>query len=70
MYGTKWVKVSRSATDFVKMCLNKNAQERPFVEDLFEHEFIKKWVDNPVISADTELHISENIMAFRNDSIL
>jgi len=25
MYGTKWVKVSRHATDFVKTCLNRNA---------------------------------------------
>lgn len=70
MYGTKWCKVSKEATDFVRKCLNRTVRDRPFVDALFEHPFIKKWVDNPVISEGTGLQISDNIATFKQTSIL
>ena len=70
MCGTKWTKVSKEARSFIRKCLVKKAIDRPFVNDLFQDPFIKHWVDNPVIKAETELSVAENICSFRKDTIL
>ena len=62
MCGTKWVKVSRQAIDFCRACLTRDPNNRPTIVELFEHDWIKKWVKDPVIKAETELHISESIV--------
>lgn len=58
-----WERVSSNATDFCLKCLNRNWQERPRVEQLFEHAWIKEWVDDPVIKRESGLKIASNLLS-------
>lgn len=45
-------------------------RDRPNVDELFEHPWMKKWISNPVVNAEKQLSIGENIMTFRNQSAM
>ena len=36
----EWKTVSNNAKDFILMCLDRNAENRPSIEDLFDHPWI------------------------------
>lgn len=65
-----WKKISKQAKDFIKKCFESNYENRPSIEQLFEHPWIEKWIKEPVINESTQLGISANLMAFRKASML
>ena len=54
----KWKNISNSAKDFVKLCLNKNASERPSASKAVEH----KWFSNVVKETHSLKNLPKNIL--------
>ena len=54
----KWKNISNSAKDFVKLCLNKNASERPSASKAVEH----KWFKNVVKETHSLKNLPKNIL--------
>ena len=54
----KWKNISNNAKDFVKLCLNKNASERPSASKAVEH----KWFSNVVKETHSLKNLPKNIL--------
>ena len=54
----KWKFISKSAIDFVKNCLNKNAEQRPNAKDVLQHE----WFTCVLNRLHSSLYISKDIL--------
>ena len=54
----KWKNISSSAKDFVKMCLNKNASERPSASKAVEH----KWFSSVLKETHSEKNLPKSIL--------
>ena len=54
----KWKNISSNAKDFVKLCLNKNASERPSASKAVEH----KWFSNVVKETHSLKNLPKNIL--------
>ena len=54
----KWKNISNNAKDFVKLCLNKNALERPSASKAVEH----KWFSNVVKETHSLKNLPKNIL--------
>ena len=54
----KWKNISKSAKDFVKLCLNKNASERPSASKAVEHI----WFSNVVKETHSLKNLPKNIL--------
>jgi len=52
------------------MCLNTDAEKRCHIKDLFETEWIKHWIDNPIIEEKTALQITDSLVSFRKVGLL
>lgn len=65
-----WGDISNEAKDFCIQCLNKNADLRPKVNDLFASAWIKRWIDNPVINEDKLLQVTDALVSFRKIGLL
>jgi hypothetical protein len=52
------------------MCLNKNAEKRCSIKDLFETSWIKRWIAKPVIEEKTALQITDSLVSFRKIGLL
>ena len=58
------------ASNFVTLCLEKQACQRPTIAELLEHSWMKKWIADPVIKAETTLLVSENLASFKHANTL
>jgi calcium-dependent protein kinase len=54
----KWKNISNNAKDFVKLCLNKNASERPSASKAVEH----KWFSNVLKETHSLKNLPKNIL--------
>ena len=54
----KWKNISNSAKDFVKLCLNKNASERPSASKAVEH----KWFSSVLKETHSEKNLPKSIL--------
>lgn len=57
--------LSKDCIDFIKMCLQKNAKNRPTVDEMFDHPWIKNNVSAAHIDQKIQIDISKNLASFR-----
>ena len=50
--SAEWRKISSEAKDFCETCLQKQAKDRPTIEQLFSHPWIEKMVKGPVVDKE------------------
>ena len=60
----KWKNISDDAKDFVKLCLNKNAGQRPSASQAVNHKWFKNVVSKIHNMKNVPLYILENIKNF------
>lgn len=61
-----WDPVSNQAIDFIQACLKRDVIDRPFVDQLLSHGWIRKWNKEPEIDQEIIQLISDNICSFPN----
>lgn len=47
--------VSNAAIDFTKLCLNRDTEERSYINELLQHPWIERWVVNSELARQTSL---------------
>ena len=59
--GSKWRSISQEAHDFVKLCLNKNAEKRPSAIEALEQPWFKSLLDEVHSDKNIDINILENL---------
>ena len=59
--GSKWQSISQEAHDFVKLCLNKNADKRPSAIEALEQPWFKSLLDEVHSDKNIDIKILENL---------
>ncbi len=68
--GKVWRLISPDAKNFILMCLNRDKETRCQIKDLFETQWIRRWIENPVIEEKTALNITDSLVSFRKLGLL
>lgn len=60
----RWSTINDDATDFCQKCLTVDPEERPSIEDLFEHPWIQRWIEEPILKGETREQLSASLKSF------